>query len=194
MFTHKVYCSKYQKAIVSQLSWPLNKDNQLSKICIAHSFGLKTIKIPKTQTRVDFRHGLWKFTVWPDTATLDTTPALPSPWSYSQIKQFFSLASRTPWTEFLQTGFVHLHAAPPLNQWLGEGCWIWGSTQVQSQHICVSRGTIGGEQNRVLEVRQKRNQASWNLPRECVCVSVCTFVCVCMHELSFCKKNRSMYP
>lgn len=37
------------------------------------------------------------FTVWPDTATLDTTPALPSPWSYSQIKQFFSLASRTAW-------------------------------------------------------------------------------------------------
>lgn len=38
MFTHKVYCSKCQKAIVLQLSWPLNKDNQLSKICIAHSF------------------------------------------------------------------------------------------------------------------------------------------------------------
>lgn len=27
-------------------------------------------------------------------------------------------------TESLQTDFVHLHATPPLNQWLGEGCWI----------------------------------------------------------------------
>lgn len=38
MFTHEVDCSKCRKAIVLQLSWPLNKDDQLSKICIAHSF------------------------------------------------------------------------------------------------------------------------------------------------------------
>lgn len=128
------------------------------------------------------------FTVWPDTATLDTTPALPSPWSYSQIKQFFSLASRTAWTESLQTDFVHLHATPPLNQWLGEGCWIWGSSQVQSQHICVSTGTIGQRAEQSIGSQTEEEAASWNLAGECVCVSVCTFVCACMNS-PFVKKT-----
>lgn len=134
------------------------------------------------------------FTVWPDTATLDTTPALPSPWSYSQIKQFFSLASRTAWTESLQIGFVHLHATPPLNQWLGEGCWIWGSSQVQSQHICVSRGTIGRRAEQSIGSQTEEESSKLKLGRRmclCVCVHVC--VCACMNS-PFVKKNRSMDP
>lgn len=129
------------------------------------------------------------FTVWPDTATLDTTPALPSPWSYSQIKQFFSLAPRTAWTESLQTGFVHLHAKPPLNQCLGEGCWIWGSLQVQSQHICVSRGTIGWRAEQSIGSQTEEKSSKLKLARRmclCVCVHVC--VCACMNS-PFVKKT-----
>lgn len=184
MFTHKVDCSKCRKAIVLQLSWPLNKDDQLSKICIAHSFEF-----------LKHKQGSISDMVY-ECLLCDRILQRLTPLQHCQALGFIAKSnSFFLWrVELLELSLCR----PALCIYTLHHHWTNGWVRdvgLEAAHrynpnLSVSAEALQvEEQNRVLEVRQKRNQASWNLAGECVCGSVCTFVCVHAWTLLLLKKQ-----